>query len=285
MTDQQRTLEDAWGRQRAAGDRFAFGRNWSRFSKGLTPERIELAQQSMVEILGTTSLAGLRFLDAGCGSGVFSLCARRLGAEVVSFDFDPDSVQTTRRVREQYAGDDAAWQVHQGSVLDAEFVSSLGRFDVVYSWGVLHHTGNMSLALENAGAAVKPGGQLCISIYNDQGGVSQYWTRVKRTYNRFPALKPLIVAAHAPYLYGARAAVRMLRGKRLERGMSIWYDMIDWLGGFPFEVARPEHIVRFYRQRGFDLLDMTTCGGRHGCNEFVLRRTRPLAPPPRDDVK
>jgi 2-polyprenyl-3-methyl-5-hydroxy-6-metoxy-1,4-benzoquinol methylase len=264
-------MNEEWDQQRSAALRFDFGQNWTRFSKALTPARIELARQSMVAMLGTSSLSGFRFLDAGCGSGLFSLCARQLGAEVVSFDFDPYSVECTRHLRNQYSPDDVVWGVQQGSVLDLDFVCSLGHFDIVYSWGVLHHTDNMSQALANATQAVKKGGRLYISIYNDQGAISRYWWRVKRAYNRYPALRPLIIAFHTPYLYGARVVYRALSGKKLERGMSLWYDMIDWLGGYPFEVARPEHIVRFYRDRGFELLDMTTCGGNHGCNEFVFR--------------
>lgn len=54
--------------------------------------------------------------------------------------------------------------------------------------------------------------------------------------------------------------------------MSHWHDWIDWVGGYPFEVAKPELIFDFYRDRGFTLHNMTTCGGGGGCNEFVFIR-------------
>jgi 2-polyprenyl-6-hydroxyphenyl methylase/3-demethylubiquinone-9 3-methyltransferase len=54
--------------------------------------------------------------------------------------------------------------------------------------------------------------------------------------------------------------------------MSIYRDVVDWIGGFPFETAKPETIFRFYRDRGFVLEELTTCGSRHGCNEFVFRK-------------
>jgi 2-polyprenyl-6-hydroxyphenyl methylase/3-demethylubiquinone-9 3-methyltransferase len=54
--------------------------------------------------------------------------------------------------------------------------------------------------------------------------------------------------------------------------MSRVHDWFDWLGGYPFEVARPEEIFAFYQARGFSLERLKTCGGGLGCNEFVLRK-------------
>lgn len=258
------------------GQRFTFGENWERFLRTLDAASIYRAQASLQAMLGVSDLRGKRFLDAGSGSGLFSLCARRLQAEVVSFDFDPRSVTCTAELKRRYFSDDRQWTVETGSVLDREFLTSHGVFDVVYSWGVLHHTGCMTLALDLIGMGVAPQGQLCIAIYNDQGWLSRYWTGVKRTYNRFALARPLIIAVHAPYLLGVRWLVRAVTGRlKLERGMSMWHDLIDWLGGYPFEVARPGAIVEFYRQRGFNLEKLVTCGGRHGCNEYVFRRISP----------
>jgi len=258
----------------AAGARFTFGENWSRFLLGLDENRIRQAEHSLGEMLGVQTLRGKRFLDIGSGSGLFSLAARRLGATVHSFDYDPKSVACTTELRRRYFPDDPLWKVEQGSALDAAYLTSLGRFDIVYSWGVLHHTGQMYQAFENTVPAVAVPGTLFLAIYNDQGWTSRYWTWVKRTYNRNAVLKAAMVAIHLPYLFGARWLVRALTGRlEVERGMSLWYDMFDWLGGYPFEVAKPEVVFRFFRDRGFSLQELKTCGGRVGCNEFVFRRT------------
>ncbi len=259
----------------AKGRRFAFGRNWRRFLATVSEARIAEAERSLAEMLDVTDLSGKRFLDIGCGSGLFGLAARRLGAHVHGFDIDPESVACARVLKNRFAADDADWVIEQGSVLDAEWLASLGSFDVVYAWGVLHHTGDMARALENAAAAVAGGGRLFIAIYNDQGWISRYWTQVKRLYSASAGARPLLVLVHCPYLFGARFAVRALRGRlMLERGMSLWHDMIDWLGVYPFEVAKPDAIVAFHRERGFAALRVKTCGRRHGCNEFVFERTR-----------
>ncbi|NNL99338.1 MAG: methyltransferase domain-containing protein [Gammaproteobacteria bacterium] len=264
-------------------DRFAFGRNWSQFLEGLDDEKLRVAAEALMSALGGTSLAGKRFLDIGCGSGIVSLTARQLGATVVSFDYDKDSVGCAEKLRERYFADDPDWAVSQGSVLDAEFVKSLGEFDIVYSWGVLHHTGDMWTALANVVQAVAPQGRLFISIYNDQAYVSRWWTRVKRTYVRLPEKwRWLVVYPSFLVIWGPQMLIDLVKLQPMRawreysiRGMSPWNDLIDWVGGYPFEVAKPEEIFDFYRDRGFELQHLQTCGGGKGCNEFVFQRSAP----------
>lgn len=256
----------------ASGLRFKFGKNWNRFVAHIDADRICSARESLTDMLGKTDLEGKRFLDVGSGSGLFSLAAYQLGAEVRSFDYDETSVVSTKEIRKRYAGDASSWRIEQGSVLDDDYMKSLGRYDVVYAWGVLHHTGDMHRALANVTANVKPGGQLFVAIYNKQPFKTRYWKAVKRAYNKNTVNRIIIVLIHLPYFFFLRGIVRYLSGRRsLERGMSLWYDMLDWLGGYPFEAARPEEIVDFYLPRGFVLQRLRTCGGRAGCNEFVFR--------------
>lgn len=256
-----------------AGSRFAFGENWSRFLTELDDDRIHQAEQSLCDMLKVKTLQGKRFLDIGSGSGLFSLAARRLGATVHSFDFDPQSVACTNELKIRYFPSDPQWNVEQGSALDEKYISGLGRFDVVYSWGVLHHTGQMYKAFLSVIPTVATNGQLFIAIYNDQGLTSRYWALVKSVYNKNKIARYFLVVVHTPYLFGIRWLVRALTGRlSLERGMSLWHDMIDWLGGYPFEVAKPEAVFRFFQDEGFTLEELKTCGGRMGCNEFVFRR-------------
>ncbi len=256
-----------------AGNRFAFGENWSRFLEVLDDERIRQAEQSLCAMLEVTSLEGKRFLDVGAGSGLFSLAARNLGAQVHSFDYDPQSVACTAELRRRYASGDSHWTVEEGSVLDREYLAGLGRFDVVYAWGVLHHTGNMYAAFANVVDCLAPEGRLFLAVYNDQGWISRYWGLVKRAYNRSRVAATLLATVHVPYLFGARWLVRKLSGRGpAPRGMSLWHDTWDWLGGYPFEVARPEAVVEFFRDRGLVLEKLTTCGRRMGCNEFLFCR-------------
>ena len=264
--------------------RFGFGANWRKFLAVLTEERIAQAEASLAEMLEVRSLEGRTFLDIGCGSGLFSLAARRLGAEVRSFDFDPDSVACSNQLKQTYFPGDERWQVSRGSILDLDYVRALGRYDVVYSWGVLHHTGQMWQAIENAASAVVQGGTLFIAIYNDQGAQTTWWRAVKRTYNRLPTAGRLPYALVIGTLLECAAfgvSLARLQPRRFFerwtsyhniRGMSRWHDMVDWIGGFPFEVATPEAVFDFCVKKDLILRRLKTCGGKMGCNEFVFEK-------------
>lgn len=267
----------------AAGARFGFGGNWSRFLADVDEERIRDAEASLGGMLGVERLDGMRFLDIGSGSGLFSLAARRLGACVRSFDFDPESVACATELRRRYRPGDEGWRIEQGSVLDCEYMESLGEFDVVYSWGVLHHTGAMWIALERALARVGANGQLFIAIYADQGWKSHAWWFVKLFYNRLPRfLRPAYVLAVTfvvkllviiKYTLRLRpmTAIAPLFGDRRGRGMSAKHDRVDWIGGFPYEFSTLETLEDFIRARGFEI-QASRRAGSLGCHEVVARR-------------
>jgi 2-polyprenyl-6-hydroxyphenyl methylase/3-demethylubiquinone-9 3-methyltransferase len=273
-------------------ERFSFGKNWQSFLATLDERRIAAAARSLRETLQTDSLAGQRFLDIGCGSGLFSLAAQRLGAEVTSLDFDADSVACTAQLKARYGQPAPPWYLHRGSVLDESWLASLGRFQVVYAWGVLHHTGDLARAICLAAERTAPGGKFCIAIYNDQGAASLRWLRIKQFYHRLPRLlRPLWVGAIATYYESKFALSRATkfrnplplddwRRKREDRGMSVWHDWVDWVGGLPFEVATPAKVESLLIPQGYTLERADLIGRGWGCNEFVFRRGTEVAAPP-----
>lgn len=266
--------------------RFAFGRNWRSFLDTINEERVRVAERSLTEMLEAEDLRGRVYLDAGCGSGLFSLAACRLGASrVVSFDVDPDSVEATRQLKARMLPDADHWSIQTGDVTDRAYCEGLGIFDIVYSWGVLHHTGAMWQSMANTCVCIAPNGLLFIAIYNDQGRRSRAWRRVKRLYNLAPGPSRPLIAAIAVAPQELRAAVVSLvtghiaeyvwswRASDRRRGMSKWHDIVDWVGGYPFDVARPEEVLEFCRDRGLDLVKLRTTGDSSGCNQYVFERS------------
>jgi 2-polyprenyl-6-hydroxyphenyl methylase/3-demethylubiquinone-9 3-methyltransferase len=272
-------------REVTAGRRFRFGRNWASFLKRLNEARIAEAEKNLIEFLGEKSLAGKTFLDVGSGSGLSSLAARRLGATVTSFDYDGQSVACTEELRRRYLPDDPSWMIEQGSVLDTQYLARLGQFDIVYSWGVLHHTGAMWQAMDNVKPMVKTGGLLFIAIYNDCGEVSRRWLERKRRYNTLPRMLRPFYAIYVwmpqelRSLVGSmrsgefKAYIRELTSASSVRGMSWLHDVVDWVGGYPYEYASVKEITYFYRLDGFEPVKIRE-NSSYGCHQLVFRRFR-----------
>ena len=240
--------------------RFEFGENWKSFLLNFDENHIEEAISDIQSIYGVESLEGCRFLDIGCGSGIFSLAAYRLGAEeVVSFDYDADAVTCCKELRHRENADN--WTVLEGDILDMDFLDSLGQFDYVYCWGVVHHTGDMWTAIDNATITLDQNGELCVGIYNevnkDESPYNSYTAlQIKKLYNRLPGVfQRLMVYGYAASHLGIRTLLKkespwayLDRYPAENRGMDYWHDVRDWLGGLPFEFAAPEEVRDHFRE-------------------------------------
>jgi 16S rRNA G966 N2-methylase RsmD len=258
--------------------RFGFGKNWAEFvEKRLNEGTTDASRLHLADMLRTDDLRGMTFLDIGCGSGIHSLAALRMGAElVVSFDYDLDSVSTTQRVRE-HAKSPTNWQVMQGSVLDKTFMRSLPKADVVYSWGVLHHTGDMWSAIRNSVIPLKANGVYYIALYSSDNYVDPppaYWMEVKKRYNlagertkRWMEWRYMLRFHFLPELRAGRNPFELIR-RYGARGMTYWTDVKDWLGGWPMEFAGFAETQAFCRsEAGLTLANVRT---GEGCTEYVF---------------
>ena len=261
--------------------RFGFGRNWSQFvKKAFCEERVEASREKLLGFLRLPDLRGRTFLDIGCGSGLHSLAALRAGAaRVVSFDYDPQSVATARFLWER-EGRPAVWEIGRGSVLDAGYMRSLPPSDIVYSWGVLHHTGDVWTALRNAALPLAAEGLFFIALYSHDIQLdppAQFWLDVKQRYNRQGPLGRRLLELwyfwRFIYLPDRRAGVstrKRFREYYKSRGMSQWTDIRDWLGGWPMEFVKIMEVQDFLdRELGLELLDMTS---NEANAEYLCRR-------------
>lgn len=268
-----------------AGDgevRFGFGENWRQFLERLDDGRIAEAEGSLRSLLGVDRLDGKTFLDIGSGSGLFSLAARRLGAKVRSFDYDPNSVACTASLRDRFFPGDTDWVVERGSVLDAGYVAALGRFDIVYSWGVLHHTGDMDKAIELAAGRALPGGLFAFALYR-KTRLCWAWIVEKRWYTQAsPAWQRRARAIYRAALRGAcavtgRSFEDYIANYRSNRGMDFENDLHDWMGGYPYESITPAQADAAMQRLGFRHLRSTVRPYEvglfgSGCDEYCYRR-------------
>jgi 2-polyprenyl-6-hydroxyphenyl methylase/3-demethylubiquinone-9 3-methyltransferase len=251
---------------------FKFGENWASFSRQLNESRIEEATNSLTSLFGENALKGRSFLDIGCGSGLFSIAAARLGAQpVVGIDVDPVSIDTSRSNFSHWLGDGHPASFSQASVLDADQMKSLGVFDVVYSWGVLHHTGNMAQALSNVAKCVQPGGLLIIAIYNRHWS-SPIWKWIKWLYNKAGSIgQRLLIWIFMPIIFVAKWLVTFQNPFKMKRGMDFMHNIIDWVGGYPYEYASVDEMTAQLKLLGFDVLNVRLASVPTGCNEYVCR--------------
>ena len=270
--------------RQAQDRRFRFGDNWLDFARDLSAEQIAKAEASLRRLLECDSLAGLSLLDIGSGSGLFSLAARGLGARVHSFDFDASSVLCTKRLRDLHRAGDREWTIEQGSILDRDYIRKLGAFDVVYSWGVLHHTGAMHEALDAAGGLVAPGGLFAFALYH-RTLMCRLWRWEKRWYTG--ASLEAQRRAGAVYVALLRSRFRLTGGNfqsyvanyQSMRGMNFEHDVHDWLGGYPYESISASEVKALMQRLGFAAVystaSPTTIGFfGSGCDEYLYRRTK-----------
>jgi 2-polyprenyl-6-hydroxyphenyl methylase/3-demethylubiquinone-9 3-methyltransferase len=257
---------------------FEFGENWKRYSKLIDQKRIEFAIEGLKKLF-PDGLVGRTFLDIGCGSGLHSLAALLLGAaEVTAVDIDENSTATTQELLTKFAPGQN-WTVKIASVFDPLPFSS-SKFDVVYSWGVLHHTGDMWRAIECASQLVKTGGQFAIAIYSATT-FDAFWKTEKKFYSRAPrpvqwAIRQTYIAAY----FAGKVALRQnpvafVRNYYQSRGMNFSHDVHDWLGGYPYEAATATELhdricqMGFTEVRSFRLPPTRGLFGA-GCHEFVF---------------
>ncbi|MFO0762295.1 MAG: class I SAM-dependent methyltransferase [Byssovorax sp.] len=256
---------------------FSFGKNWLSYVARMTEEDIQKAMGDIASLLGKERIKGARVVDIGSGSGIHSLSFYRLGAgSVASYDIDPHSVEATTKLWTE-AGKPENWTVARASILDDDWVKKAGTFDIVYSWGVLHHTGSMWKAIDNALSLCRPGGTVFLALYT-KGSMYPKDLALKEKYNRSSDLGKRAMEARfiARYMWGELRWLRNPLGwnKPTTRGMNTYVDLVDWLGGLPYEVASIDEVLVHLREKGFTA-ERIVALGEGSCSSYVFTKTAP----------
>ena len=249
--------------------RYGFGRNWEDYiRKHFSEERVDISRKHMLEFLGLENLNGRSFLDVGCGSGLQSLAAFRAGAgKIFSFDYDIHSVRATKMMR-KIAGDPKNWQITQGSILDDNFIQGIETADIIYSWGVLHHTGDMWKAMDNTAKLAKKNALLYIALYDYDIQVNptpEFWLDVKKRYNFSSWLRKRKMEIWYIWRFMLDKKISKLPevislafNYKQSRGMAMYNNLKDWLGGWPMDFAKRADVRDWAERNKLEMLTMKT---------------------------
>lgn len=268
---------------REVENHFAFGKNWQSFLSTISRASITDAERCLRILLPNGELRRQSFLDIGSGSGLAMLAAMRLGAaRADGVDIDGNSVDASRSLLSMNIPE-GNWSVRHQSVFDLD-PGQNGLFDIVYSWGVLHHTGDMWAAIEKAAAMVAPGGRFVLALYQ-KTWLCRFWTIEKRFYTAAPMIVQTFIRAmyKSAYVLGllvtGRNPLRVIANYRSSRGMDWHHDTHDWLGGYPYQSTESNEVVPFLARLGFTIerkfIHPPSAKGLFGshCDEYVAVRS------------
>lgn len=262
---------------------FDFGNNWKDFSdNALTDEKIQQARDDFRALTESIEIEDKSFLDIGFGQGLSLLIAAEFGARCIGCDINTTCAEVLEYNRRKFPNlRNNSTPLIVGSILDNDTLMKIGEekkdYDIVHSWGVLHHTGDMYTAIENSARFVKPGGAFILAIYN-RHWTSKIWLEIKRCYNKSPNfVKKLFIIFFIPVIWIAKFVVTGKNPKKQKRGMDFYYNVIDWIGGYPYEYASKDELVRFVEPLGFQCRRVIGATVPTGCNQFIFFRINPYS--------
>jgi ubiquinone biosynthesis O-methyltransferase len=214
---------------------------------------------------------GKTVLDAGCGTGVFSIIFARNGAaKVTGIDISPGSLDTARSLKKKFGLANAEFR--QQDMLRLPFASA--SFDIVWAWGTVHHTTDPLGAIAELIRVLKPGGSLFLAIYK-RTNVTWVHEIVRKTMIRTPrwswnSLAKAGALALSPIVFLFKKRQKSRKGEKLSELILDWYFV-------PIRhYYRPEEIRSFLEARKFKIENYLAHSGRfNSSSNFIFKARKP----------
>ena len=256
---------------------FKFGENWKNFSNLIDNNRLKEAVTSLKKLTNKKSLNNLSFLDIGCGSGLCSLAAIQLNCKkIYAIDQDEQSIKTTKKVLQK-----SRFKKVKVEKKDLFTLNEKEKFDIVYSWGVLHHTGNMLEAIKKSTKMVSKNGMLILALYK-KTKLCNLWKIEKYIYKSSPKVIQNFIKNLFIFLFKLAMILKRknfsnyINDYKTKRGMDFYHDVHDWLGGYPYESISIEEISKIMDKFGYKMIRSFQVKKQigffgTGCDEYVFK--------------
>ena len=256
---------------------FKFGENWKNFSNLIDNNRLKEAVTSLKKLTNKKSLNNLSFLDIGCGSGLSSLAAIQLNCKkIYAIDQDEQSIKTTKKVLQK-----SRFKKVKVEKKDLFTLNEKEKFDIVYSWGVLHHTGNMLEAIKKSTKMVSKNGMLILALYK-KTKLCNLWKIEKYIYKSSPKVIQNFIKNLFIFLFKLAMILKRknfsnyINDYKTKRGMDFYHDVHDWLGGYPYESISIEEISKIMDKFGYKMIRSFQVKKQigffgTGCDEYVFK--------------
>ena len=214
-------------------------------------------------------IKGKRVLDAGCGTGIFSIIFARNGAaEVIGLDISPGSLTTARHLKDNFKLDNVHFQ--QADMLQLPFPNQ--SFDIVWAWGTVHHTLNPWQAMEELLRVLKPGGSILLAIYTKTKITFLHEiirkTLIKTSRKTWQPLAKIMAFFRGPVVAIFKKREKSRQGEKLEELIFDWYFVPIRHHYYPREIKD------FLEQKGLTIEKFLPASGRFDSTSNFIYKAR-----------
>ncbi len=231
----------------------------------------EASEKHWLLFYSPEEVKGKTVLDAGCGTGVFSIIFARNGAaKVTGIDISPGSLGTARGLKEKFGLANAEFQ--QQDMLHLSFRDA--SFDIVWAWGTVHHTTDPLGAITELIRVLKPGGSLFLAIYK-QTSVTWIHEIIRKTMIRTPRWSWNVLAKAGAFML-TPVVFLFKRRQKSRKGEKLSELILDWYFVPIRHYYTPEEIRVFLERKKFRIEKYLAHSGRfNSSSNFIYKARKP----------